>query len=397
MNYLDSVAGIIFKAIILFFAQPLFWLGALVALLSSILRIKRERKIYRVAIHKGFNEVRNYLISGLLPGLIISAIVILLGITINIEWLWVYPIVVAFCFILLGYRFIHPMFTIPITIGILFITSYLIKADSGFSVGMLDFNMDFINTGLVQNSLILTILLILATYFLFKQALKYLSPNFRKTSRGKWIASYLVKPLTFLPLFLLVPGQQFTELFSWWPIFSIGNETYTLVAIPVLIGLRIKIETQPLKVAIKGIQKDIVLVSIVGIVGTVLSYYVYYAAEVTLLLIFIGGVATLIRHNIREKKWQFLYGPVGDGIKIVGIRPDTPATKMQLEIGETIVVCNNQAVKNDDEFYQALLINSAYCHLKIRGLDGEYRLTETAIFADSPHELGIVTIPDKIN
>lgn len=70
---------------------------------------------------------------------------------------------------------------------------------------------------------------------------------------------------------------------------------------------------------------------------------------------------------------------------------------MQLEIGETIVVCNNQAVKNDDEFYQALLINSAYCHLKIRGLDGEYRLTETAIFADSPHELGIVTIPDKIN
>ena len=106
----------------------------------------------------------------------------------------------------------------------------------------------------------------------------------------------------------------------------------------------------------------------------------------------IGGGVVLYRHRKREKNWSVLFGPAENGIKIIGIRPDTPAEKMNLVVGDTIINCNNLPIETEFDFYQALSKNSVYCHLKVRGVDGELRLTETAIYADSPHEIGVVIL-----
>ncbi|MGX7419036.1 topological determinant of cell division [Carnobacterium gallinarum] len=389
------------KAFLLFFAQPLFWVGVIAAIITSMRRIKKERTIFRVAIYKEWIELRNYLTIGVLGGIILSIIMVLVGVTVTSEWIIVYQVVSLVSIILFGYRFIHPIFTISLTGILLLVGSLSISnidlARLNLPVNSAIWQLDFVNFSLIQNSLIVIFVAIIFSIIQLKPTKLMLSPNFRKTSRGKWIASYLIRPFYFLPLFLFVPGEQFTAIFEWWPVFSLGNTSYTIVALPLLIGFRFKIQGQVPKKAIKSLKQDLMILAGMNLLLIIVSYFVEYLAEASIIVVGLGGLLVLFRHYMRERNWKFLFGPVGDGLKIIGLREDTPATKMNLEVGETIILCNQQEVRNEEEFYSALLLNSAYCHLKIRGIDGEYRLTETAIYADSPHELGVVTIPEKLS
>lgn len=398
---MEPVLHSFFKALLLFFVQPLFWVGLIAALITSWRRIKKERTIFRVAIFKEWIELRNYLTMGLFGGIVLSVIFFLLGVTVTTEWVILYQVILLITLLLTGYRIIHPIFTVSLT-GLLLLLanrffSNIDLARLNLPVKSSIWQMNFINLNLIQNSLIIILLALVVTIINIKPTKLRLSPNFRKTSRGKWIASYFIKPFYFLPLFLLLPGDRFTHLFSWWPVFSLGNTSYTILALPLFIGFRFKIKAQVPKVAMKALRQDLIILAGVNLLLVVAGYFVEYLAEASIAVVGLSGILILIRHYLRERNWKFLFGPVGDGVKIVALREDTPATKMNLEVGETIVLCNQQPVKNEEEFYSALLLNSAYCHLKIRGIDGEYRLTETAIYADSPHELGIVTIPENLN
>lgn len=63
---------------------------------------------------------------------------------------------------------------------------------------------------------------------------------------------------------------------------------------------------------------------------------------------------------------------------------------MAISVGDIITECNRQAVNSEQGFYEALLINPTYCRLKIQTPEGDYKVTETAIFDGAPHEIGIV-------
>ena len=79
-----------------------------------------------------------------------------------------------------------------------------------------------------------------------------------------------------------------------------------------------------------------------------------------------------------------------EGIRIISVQPETPAAKMKLQPGDVILTCNNRVVNSEKEFYQALQLNSAYCHVKVRTYEGDLRIAESAIFMDSPHEIGLI-------
>ena len=64
--------------------------------------------------------------------------------------------------------------------------------------------------------------------------------------------------------------------------------------------------------------------------------------------------------------------------------------KMKLVPGDVILECNKVKISNADELYQALQKNSAYCHLLVKTMDGELKICESALYADAPHEIGII-------
>lgn len=383
-------------ALVLFFIQPTFIVGLIFAIWTSYRRINHERSNHRVAIYSTLYEVKNYLLLGLLFGAVGSILLTVTGIPVTMDWIIVYQMI-AIVSLVFGYRFIHPLFTFSIS-SLLLIGASLMLDSSVFSF-MPDSwyqplsQSEFNGTPLFMNIFIILIFLLGSSIFILKKkADRHLSPRFLKTKRGKRIAKYPIKPFWVLPLLLIVPGESFQAFFSWWPVFSIGNQQYTFFWLPVLMGFQFTVQSQIPKTAISKLANDLMILTGIAVVITISSYWISYAPIVGFIFLILGGAVVLYRHRKREKHWSFLFGPAENGIKIIGIRPGTPAEKMNLLVGETITECNNVVIETESDFYQALSKNSVYCHLKVKGVDGELRLTETAIYADSPHEIGVVIL-----
>ncbi|MPQ22290.1 PDZ domain-containing protein [Carnobacterium divergens] len=384
----------------LFFIQPLFIIGIIWSIGMSLKRIRTERKTYRVAIFKEWFEVKNFLLMGLLPGVVVSSIVTIIGVPLTIEWIICYQLSTIILLILFGTRYIHPIITFPVTALLLIVANGILETNSSSGLNLMGYHIDqlnFFNDHLLINGLVVMFLTLLVTIFSLRfYKMKQLSPEFLKTSRGKWVGSYFLKPFWVFPLLTIVPGSLFTAVFDWWPVFSIGNQTYTVLFLPILIGLQLKVQAQIPQQSLNLVVKDLMIVTgvLVGLIGLNIVWPAY--TWISYLVIFIGAIVVYLRHRKREHSWSFLYGTDDEGLKVLGIRPETPAAKMKLTVGDTIVTCNDLPIKTEDDFYQALKINSAYCHLKIKQIDGEYRLEQTAIYEDSPHEIGVVTIPEKL-
>ncbi|WP_035050525.1 PDZ domain-containing protein [Carnobacterium jeotgali] len=390
------MAANFFIALALFFVQPVFIIGLVFTIWTSYRRINHERSNHRVAIYNTLYEIKNYLLLGLLFGVVGSILLTIIGVPVTMDWIIIYQIV-AIVSLIFGYRFIHPLFTFSISSLLLIGLSFMLNS-SDFSfmpstwyhpLSQAEFN----GKPLLMNVFIILIFLLATSIFTIKRtADRHLSARFLKTKRGKKIAKYPIKPFWVLPLLLVVPGESFHAFFSWWPVFSIGNEQYSFFWLPVLMGLQFTVQSQIPKEAVSKIAKDLMILLGIALISVISSFWVPYALVAGFVLLIVGGLITLDRHRKREKQWSVLFGPAENGIKIIGIRPDTPAEKMNLMVGDTIIECNNLTIETETDFYQALSKNSVYCHLKVSGVDGELRLTETAIYADSPHEIGVVIL-----
>lgn len=386
-------------ALLVFFIQPVFLVGLILAITTSYKRIKKERTNFRVAIYKELYEIKNYLLLGLIAGLIGSIVSIVIGVPVTMDWIIIYEIV-ALLLLLIGYRFISPVFTFSLTtliliaIKVMGIESPLNFLPKGWYQPFEQ--LQWVNAKLMTNVLFITVFLMaMSLVVLYKQSDKKLSPGFLKTKRGKKIARYQIKPFWIIPLLIVIPGESFGAFFDWWPVFALGNQQYSFFLLPVLVGMRITVLTQLSKEAVRILVKDFSVLVVLAGLAAVGSIWSIYAGLAGLILLPIGGLLILYRHRRRENNWTFLYGTSDEGLKVIAVRPNTPAEKMNVAAGDTLITCNNQKLNTEDDFYQALSKNSVYCHLKVKGPDGELRLTETALYADSPHEIGIVLLTDK--
>lgn len=386
-------------AIGLFFIQPLFLLGVALVFISRSRRISYDRKQLRATIYKDHFEVKRFFIWGLLPGLLISLLTVLIGMPITLDWIILYQ-VVTIVSLGMGYRFIHPIFTFSVT-SLLLLGLALLNVDvtqwipqSAAWYGPLTEGTETAFE-LSQVTFILALLLLLSTVLVLHTGdMARFIPRFLATKRGKLVAKYRMTPFWLVPLLLIIPGEGFRPFFDWWPVFTFGNQTYSFFLLPVLIGLRYTVQAQMPTEAKDRIIRDFMALSIVSILLFALSFWIQEIAAAGLVVFVAGGFAVLYRHRKREQKWSFRFGPAEQGLKIVAVRPNSPAEKMGLDIGDAILECNQKTIQTIDDYNEALFSNRAYCHLRVKRIDGEIILAETAIYDDDPHDLGLITLEE---
>lgn len=397
---MNIVQNLLF-AILLFFIQPTFIVGVLLAFLARNQRISYARSQLRASIYKDNYELKRFFLWGLIPGALISLVVVLAGLPVTLSWILFYQ-VLTLLFLGLGYRFIHPIFTFSAAgLVLLGITLFNVNMSehipfAGEWVAPLE---EGVTQGLQMNQiiLILALLTLLTTVITLQTGdLAKFTPRFLQTKRGKLVARYRMKPFWLVPVLLVVPGESFGALFEWWPVFSIGNQTFSFFLLPVLFGFRYTVQAQLPSEAKDRLMQEFVGLAGLGILAFAATFWQIEAAPIGLVLLFIGGVIVLYRHRKREQRWSFQFGPAEHGLRVVGVRPDSPAEKMDLDIGDAILDCNDIELHDADQFYEALSSNRAYCRLRIRRKDGEIVLTETAIYDDDPHDLGVITL-EEIN
>lgn len=371
---------LILKLIGSYLLTPVLWLGILYVIISYNQRINKERKQFRVAINKDFYEGRNFIKYGLFFFVMGSLISMILGLTLPTNSVYIYQILVVLAFLINGFS-TTSMLLVMTAVGILelvvprFITFFgdVFPEISG------------------PSWLLLIFISILADYYLTRNMKKHpLSPRIKSGKRGRNIATYLGRETVVFPLLALIPSGTLSSTLNFWPVFNIGNQKFSLILFPIFISTSVKVIKRAKERVIQDKLKNIELLLGLTFVLIVLTKFMSKLFLISLIILTVVSIFFEIKLRKKEKDADSWYVETDEGIRIISVQPETPAAKMKLQPGDVILTCNNRVVNSEEEFYQALQLNSAYCHVKVRTYEGDLRIAESAIFMDSPHEIGLI-------
>lgn len=371
---------LILKFIGSYLLTPVLWLGILYVIISYNQRINKERKQFRVAINKDFYEGRNFIKYGLFFFVMGSLISMILGLTLPTNSVYIYQILVVLAFLINGFS-TTSMLLVMTAAGILelvvprFITFFgdVFPEISG------------------PSWLLLIFISILGDYYLTRNMKKHpLSPKIKSGKRGRNIATYLGRETVVFPLLALIPSGTLSSTLNFWPVFNIGNQKFSLILFPIFISTSVKVIKRAKERVIQDKLKNIELLLGLTFVLIVLTKFMSKLFLISLIILTVVSIFFEIKLRKKEKDANSWYVETDEGIRIISVQPETPAAKMKLQPGDVILTCNNRVVNSEEEFYQALQLNSAYCHVKVRTYEGDLRIAESAIFMDSPHEIGLI-------
>lgn len=371
---------LILKLIGSYLLTPVLWLGILYVIISYNQRINKERKQFRVAINKDFYEGRNFIKYGLFFFVMGSLISMILGLTLPTNSVYIYQILIVLAFLINGFS-TTSMLLVMTAAGILelvvprFITFFgdVFPEISG------------------PSWLLLIFISILADYYLTRNMKKHpLSPRIKSGKRGRNIATYLGRETVVFPLLALIPSGTLSSTLNFWPVFNIGNQKFSLILFPIFISTSVKVIKRAKERVIQDKLKNTELLLGLTFVLIVLTKFMSKLFLISLIILTVVSIFLEIKLRKKEKNANSWYVETDEGIRIISVQPETPAAKMKLQPGDVILTCNNRVVNSEKEFYQALQLNSAYCHVKVRTYEGDLRIAESAIFMDSPHEIGLI-------
>ncbi|MBM6707453.1 PDZ domain-containing protein [Ligilactobacillus salivarius] len=371
---------LILKLIGSYLLTPVLWLGILYVIISYNQRINKERKQFRVAINKDFYEGRNFIKYGLFFFVMGSLISMTLGLTLPTNSVYIYQILVVLAFLINGFS-TTSMLLVMTAAGILelvvprFITFFgdVFPEISG------------------PSWLLLIFISILADYYLKRNMKKHpLSPRIKSGKRGRNIATYLGRETIVFPLLVLIPSGTLSSTLNFWPVFNIGNQKFSLILFPIFISTSVKVIKRAKERVIQDKLKNTELLLGLTFILIVLTKFMSRLFLISLIILTVVSIFLEIKLRKKEKDANSWYVETDEGIRIISVQPETPAAKMKLQPGDVILTCNNRVVNSEEEFYQALQLNSAYCHVKVRTYEGDLRIAESAIFMDSPHEIGLI-------
>ncbi|WP_338210377.1 PDZ domain-containing protein [Lactiplantibacillus paraxiangfangensis] len=387
----------VLKVLELFFLQPLVWLGLLRSYMTARRRVNYERHHYRSAINAQFVEVRHFLVDGVLLGLATSIISLLLGIVVAPVWVVIYELIAVISLIVV------PFALLPVTVfGLSWLIYWLYSPQLTMVGGALQrygVTTTSMSGGLLINGLVLLAVILAVTAILLRWHREQGdSPELQPDQRGKRIVRYRWQQLLVLPVAVLVPGDWLHATFSWWPVFMVGQRSFSLILLPLLLGTSVRVYKQLPKVAWVRLAKQYGVVAAIALVLAIGARIAALSPQWLLVLMGVVVVLTwgiLMQHHYHDQHQAFRFSDTDQGVRVIGLRKHTPADKLNIELGDVILECNRKPVHNERQFYAALLENPTYVHLKVRNLQQELIITETAIYNGAPHELGIVLFTDQ--
>lgn len=371
-----------------FVLQPALWIGVIRSYLIHTNRIKKERAIFNSAIYDDYYEGRHFVRTGLIFGVMAS---IILGgfLSISLEWLILYEALMAIGLLVV------PWWLLAVTMaGAASIVTLLLPHISQLRPLMNWFGHIGIYQTAVDpiNVLIIFVVIILATaIFVHVNGGRFDSPTLVRNQRNNRTAVYKFNELSIFPFLLFVPGDWMHTSFPFMPLFQVNNHFYAILLVPILIGLKFTVKRSVPKELLRALSKSMYVIAAVGIILSIVGYFVPKIILPAIILLLIGYYVVLAKAKHDDAKPDFEYSEVMDGVRVIGIQPETPAAKMDLKVGDVILEVNGIKVTNEDEFYRALSTNSTYCRFKVRDRNDQLKITESAIFKNSPHEIGVKT------
>lgn len=371
--------------------HPVFYYSFIIAAVLGVSRVKQERKNFTVRSEDAYFELRQLFPLGLLVGLLISAITIGAGITIPLAAI----VLIAAATLLLSFttrvRLLAPAYTVGVAF---FALAFLAGKDIQIPLAAdLFSNLD--EKIYPSIAILLALLTIGEGILILKNGKKGTSPKLVKSKRGQTVGVHEVKRLWLVPAFMLIPGNILTMPFEWWPVFTLGDNTYSLLLVPFAIGMHQQIQGMLPREAIQQQGSLVIGLGILTALIAAAGYWYPIASIAAVSIAIIGREALTYTQRMQEESRPFYFSKKNHGVMILGILPGSPADKMALEVGELVTKVNGTNVNDEKTFYEALSRNGAHCKLEVLDTNGQIRFVQRALYEGDHHELGILFVQDE--
>lgn len=374
------------------FLNPVFYLVFIAAAFYGVQRVKRERQHFSVRAENAYFELKQIFPLSLTIGLFLSIITVTAGLAVPLE-LIVFTAGATILFILTPkVRWLAPAYTLSIGVLLTFIANRQEWPMPDF------FTSDTfgIESIFPAAALLISLLVIAEGILISRNGKKGTSPRLMNSRRGQQVGMHEVKRIWLLPLFLLIPGEALTLTSDWWPVFSIGNNTYSLIVAPFAIGYQQQIQSSLPQKAIEAYGNKVIVFGAVLLLLSSAAYIYPIATLAIAVLAILGREFLNYRQRVTETNSSFYFAKRNEGLMIIGIVPNSPADKMELKIGEVVLKVNGSIVNDENGFYQALQKNAAHCKLEVLDINNELRFVQRALYTTDHHELGILFIKDEV-
>ncbi len=366
-------------------------MSVLFAILTGYYRVKRERRDFNTRLLDGYHDLRVMFSKGLWLGLIFSFVMIGAGVVIPMAAV----LMIGIMTILFGLTGRFQLLSAAMSIGF----SYFILV----TIHYFNWNIPYVNTyleelnlGLLSSVVVLLGLLMIVEGLLIRMnGWKNTSPRLINSTRGLKVGAHLSKKLWLVPMFVLLPTGPLALPFEWWPVFTLGTQSYTLLCIPFLLGFQQLVRSSLPHAVITKAGAQIFWLGAFVLTLAVTGFWA------PMFSVFAGAIAIFgrawigYRHRTQDDSKPYFYSRQEKGMMILGILPDSPAEKLSLKVGEVILKANGVEVNNERSFYEALQKNGAYCKLEVKGTNHENRFTQGALYEGDHHELGIIFADDE--
>ncbi|KUP29305.1 S1C family serine protease [Bacillus halotolerans] len=372
----------------LFFLHPLFWFFVIVSLAFGYVRIKRERKTFHTRIADIYDELKFTYTKGLIPGILLSIVLGVLGISIPLGMLAIIAVMTAAAAFTLRANWMSAAYIVSVSMLIGF----------GLQVNQAEPFLDRFPQGYAvvwpALAVFLGLLVIAEGAVAYRSAHVKTSPGLVVSSRGLPIGQQLANRIWLLPLFILVPGNGLDSHLSWWPVFSVPGGSFHFLWIPYFVGFGQRVQGSLPETSIRITAKRVCILGlIVSALGAASLLWTPLAGAAACAAV-LGRIFLSVKQRGNDNAAPFYFSKRDQGLMVLGIIPNTPAEDLELKIGEIITKVNGVPVKHVSDFYEALQRNRAYVKLEIIGLNGEIRFDQRASYEGEHHELGILFVKD---
>lgn len=383
---MEQIAIELLKAIGWFFVNPLFYWFFILIYISSTKRVEKERLTFGYKVFPTLDEWYGLKRIGLIVSVILGILFIGLGIFLP-------PLMIV---LLVFYSLIFSL-----SGKFSWLNSVYIFGSSSLTLLFYPYIEPYLPdilkvTLTLDNWIIFTslmgVFMLVEAFLLTRTRNDQTFPERFIGARGKQIGQHRIKKLALLPLIFIWPIGDLTLFFDWWPVFNYQGERYGLIIFPLLLGLEHVIATRRPMDFSRWLLKRLTLLGLLVISLSLLGFL--YAPLILLSVVvgLIGREVLLYLTRQEEANGTSLYAPSTKGLKVLAVHPFSPASEMEIEIGEVISKVNGRYVTTADEFYEALQSNLAFCKLEIYNLDGEIRFAQRANYEGDHHQLGLVFV-----
>ena len=384
MNYLIEFWLIeVVKSIVKIFYNPLFYWFFIFIFIVSLRRIKRERKLFGIKIFNMFAEWKGTILISLFSGLVLSFVTIGMGFVFNYDLIFILVISTILVSLTFNLNYLSAVYTIGLT--------YVIMLFLPIFEGK--FNLSIIlptSAQFTQLSVLLGLFLIIEAILIRKLKINQISPDLKLSNRGVWVGGLDVNKAAMIPLFIFIPSDTLGLISDLWPYFNVGETQYSLLLIPFVIGFNYQITGEHLYDAKDKIAKKTFFLGVFITILAVTSIYIPVLSFIAIIVALIGKEFISINYKMNSKKKNNYYGPLNKGLRILAILPGSPADRLNLYVGETIVRINNEEINSKEDFYRALQHKSASFRLNVLNKDGEVRFVSGSRYEQEDHNLGLI-------